>query len=1049
MIRFVFPALILAIIVAIPCSATAQAARPPFYLNKDGFSYIVAEAEDFSGTGSCSQGQWEPGNYGDARSYFADSIGGAYMSRQRYLGAAEKGQGATAWQDVNVPRAGTYHAWARYESPYQYNTCFGVRIEQRGRVVFDEVYGGVKNVKLWPLNIGALPQMDWGYGGGDNVCWEGIKFTALLESGPARIVLYTAQNPAPAARRNVDVIMLTDDRSEDGHDTRDPWLNQLQAQGRLFLKITNKADKPACFMVPYTSLNRRPWGGPGWIMAKSGARAGAEVVPDDYLAPGEATPWMDIGQYLDATHQTTTPVNAKYADGGQGMNAALEFSSTPGEAGLLRQIEYSHPEKTRLDLTIPSNAPYDTDIYTLDEAMEKVWDQVKQFPEKGKIPSKIVFVGARPTNLSATEGADLARLKIAGKMGYNEIVEFAQSPSDLEILKNLGLPLVRSIQMTHYNPPSEEDCRKVAEQMGWKKDYLLTVSFGDEIHPSSQDSPEVKNQKFREYLRNKNLGPEEVLGRSGAQWEDVQLNMDRSISGTNPVLWYESMRFSQLNALEAFAAKTKWVEKYFGPEVHTGANYSPHPFYWPHPYAWVEAFKYRALTQPWSEDYNWQVPEEGPQMVGYLVDAFRAGAKYYDSPIEMYVMPHSPGNTSDDFRRISYSVIGRGAKIIYNFISEPQFFITENYVDWKDTDRRRAIYDVIRDTGALEDYLYDGRTPPAQVAILLSGATDIWETSKSEDTYNITDYHNNPNSNAYNHEMKCVWLALKHLQMPVDFLIEDDIGDGYLKNYKVLFIVGDHIDHNAAEGIRQWVANGGVLFSVAGGGLLDEYGRRLDALFPVYGITDANLEKRNIHIRTKMELRRLRSLDTITFDRGSGLSRTSMPVLAFKQTFLPAQGVEILGTYQDGTPALLRNQYGKGYGIICGTLPGAAYVRPAIPLLPWDRNIMAHFIPTNFGRTAQQVFNLPLAMAGVESPVQLSEPLVESNILASSKAVVIALSNYSKRKQIDRLDVTVKGLGSFKKVWSLAQGPLQFTRTENATQFSLPMGLTDFVVCEL
>jgi hypothetical protein len=755
---------------------------------------------------------------------------------------------------------------------------------------------------------------------------------------------------------------------------------------------------------------------------------------------------------MDSTHQTTTSILAHYSEGETGINVALDFSATPSEGGILRETEYSHSTKTKVSLTIPSNVPYDTDIYTLDEACEMIWNQVKQFPEEGKIPEKIVFnvdfIGL-PADLRAKEGAELAEFNIAAKMGYNSLIKYAQSPEDLEILKAKGIKPMRAIQSNHYNPPSEEDCKKKAEEMGWRLPYLFAVSFGDEIQPTSSDTPEERDGKFRAYLGEKGLGPEEVLGRKGVQWDEVKVDARKAISATNPILWYESVRFLQLNAIETFARKTKWVEKYFGSEVRTGANYSPHPFYWPHPYSWVEVFKYRAMTMPWSEDYNWQVPEEGPEMAGYLVDAFRCGAKFNDNPIEFYVMPHSPGNTTDDFLRITYSVIGHGVKIINHFGSGSQFLASENYVDWKDIDRRRAIYDTIRDIGAVEDYLYDGRVLPSRAAILLSGATDIWETSKSEDDFNITDYHNNPNSNAYNHEMKCLWLALRHLQMPVDFLIEDDIADGYLKNYNVLYIIGDHIDHRAAEGIRQWVADGGILFSVAGGGLLDEHDQRLNTLFPVYGIAEQSLLKHNIHIRTKMELPRLETLDTITFETGAGLPRTSLPVLAFKQTLLVATGVEILGTYEDGTPAITRNYYGKGTAILCGTFPGAAYVKPAIPLLPWDRGPMAHFIPTDFGQTAKALIGLPLQMAGIKGPVQLSEPLVESNVIRSAKGIIIPLSNYSRSKQIERMEVELIGLGHFSKIWSLNQGELKFTESEKGIKFTMPMGLTDFIVAAL
>ena len=66
----------------------------------------------------------------------------------------------------------------------------------------------------------------------------------------------------------------------------------------------------------------------------------------------------------------------------------------------------------------------------------------------------------------------------------------------------------------------------------------------------------------------------------------------------------------------------------------------------------------------WSEDYVWQIPEFSVQATGYLTSGLRAGAKYDNLPIHMYVMPHSPGNTPRDFRLSFYSAVAHGAKMV-------------------------------------------------------------------------------------------------------------------------------------------------------------------------------------------------------------------------------------------------------------------------------------------------------------------------------------------------------------------------------------------------
>src|SRR4029079_9355915 len=112
----------------------------------------------------------------------------------------------------------------------------------------------------------------------------------------------------------------------------------------------------------------------------------------------------------------------------------------------------------------------------------------------------------------------------------------------------------------------------------------------------------------------------------------------------------------------------------------------------------------------------------------------------------------------------------------------------------------------------------------------------------------------NPNSNAYGIERQGLWLALKHLQVPVDLITDHDVAGGSLSEYKVLYVAGSHISLKAAQQIAGWVKNGGILCSSAAGGLRDEYNRPLDALLAVYGIMSHDFQQRDNCVRPKMEL---------------------------------------------------------------------------------------------------------------------------------------------------------------------------------------------------
>src|SRR5262249_11006854 len=148
-----------------------------------------------------------------------------------------------------------------------------------------------------------------------------------------------------------------------------------------------------------------------------------------------------------------------------------------------------------------------------------------------------------------------------------------------------------------------------------------------------------------------------------------------------------------------------------------------------------------------------------------------------------------------------------------------------------DLGRYLTIRDVTYEIGAVDDLIADGRMRGASVALLLSESTDAWDRI----TPGVADglQPDNPDdfpSIAYNLERKCIWSALRHAQIPADVVIEDDLADGSLSRYRVLFLAADRLSRAAATGLATWVRDGGLLISTAGGGFLDEYGEPLDTL---------------------------------------------------------------------------------------------------------------------------------------------------------------------------------------------------------------------------
>jgi hypothetical protein len=329
---------------------------------------------------------------------------------------------------------------------------------------------------------------------------------------------------------------------------------------------------------------------------------------------------------------------------------------------------------------------------------------------------------------------------------------------------------------------------------------------------------------------------------------------------------------------------------------------------------------------------------------------------------------------------------------------------------------------------------------------VLSESTDLWDrvTGGTAEGLRPDDEDDFPNT-AYNLERKCLWTALRHAQVPVDVVVEDDLVDGSAGRYRALFLAADRLSRAAAQGLLAWVRDGGTLISMAGGGLRDEYDEPLATLLPVYGLRGELLEKVTTFIRPRIELPRLRPLDTIV-TRLNG-EEVQLPALAFRQQLDPLPSTEILARYGNGAPAATANRFGRGQAILWGTLLGAAYVQTGFPnpVSPPDRGPFTHTPLSSFRIDLRHVLvgpALPFARRGAES----SEPLVETGLLETPGAVLVPLASLLDGPR--QIDLTVHEVGPARRVWAVRAGPLPLTPDGNGVKTSLTLNPTDYVVVE-
>jgi hypothetical protein len=1024
---------------------------------------LLLEAEDFTPDGP----GWRAIKVGQGN-YMVDSIGASHVSGESLLHAPADAVGAKASLNSTVARAGQHRLLACYEHPaHTHHTRVTVTVEQPGSAATRIELGAPEATRSWFFSLEDAPWHEFPHGVEGLVIESGL---ITLAAGPARFTLEVVGGQEPAANRNLDFLLLTTDL-EEAYRTRGtrayPILDEVGAAvtSRVYLRVTNSADSGESFYVEGRySINRVPWTLPAFTLDKSGIVRGNGR--PQRLEPGERTPWVDVS-CRDTTH--TAHLQLTQISNSQNRRATLlaEFASAPSDAAILRAIDYREEAGSRLLVNLP---PYPAEapqgIETGEETLGRIVAALEATPPPaGKLPVRtLVYAGLgddAERNIGTPTRIYQLYRRLFMLLGPNAFSRLGVGglPFEVQALRDEGRPAGRFQMLGDYRwYPSEENIAKARRDIESVQGlpHLRGFSYGDEVSLSQWAPKDGRDEGLRAMLQAKGFQPEDVMPPDDAasvtrrpldqRWRRVRFVDDQEDAEKTPRLFVESRRYIVGVTLERLAAASGKLREAFGNDIVYGPNFSPHPFFWPDLALFVQAFRRGAINRATHSDYWWQAGELGPQMGGFLLDTFRCGLRDRPGVIQAYAMPHSPGTTDADFRRSVVTSIAHGAKALDYFQVTPEQANTENYIQHDDLSRYHTLRDVTYEVGAVDDLIADGKLRPATIGLLLSESTDLWDrvTAGTADGLVPDDADDFP-STAYNTERKCLWTALRHAQMPVDIVVEDDLMDGSASRYRALFMAGDRLSRAAAAALSAWVRDGGTLISMAGGGFRDEYDEPWEAMLPVFGLRGQSLDKKTTFIRPRIELPRLQPLDTIATRANAEDIR--VPAVAFRQHLDPLPTTEVFARFSDGSPAATANRFGRGQAILWGTLLATAYVQSGFPnpLPPPDRGPFTHTPLSGFRADLRHVLTgpaLPFVRRGVES----SEPLVETGLLETERAILAPLACLLDGPR--EVQLTVHDVGQARAVWSVRRGPLPFTQDGPSVRTSLTLDPTDFLVVE-
>jgi hypothetical protein len=1054
---------------------------------------IVIEAEDMTGVAQNKFGPgkgWQVGRWGQDL-YQNMVFGGVWASRLRTAMTDATSTPAQAYSDITVPAAGTYKVWAKYEAPPFFNYAFGLRIQSLAnkKTVFDKTYGLRESAKQFSFNDKLIKgDLYWTWGI-DHDAAEGYQVT-FPTAGRYRVTLYKTPNPAPAAARSVDAILITSDLSEIStpRQPRYPLLDELRRANHVYFRFRNLSDQPA--RVAWNHWNHRypDFYAPGYReLVKFYDASGKEIIPEggnekakgDWpqpLAAGAASVWYDLGPTMNV--ESTSPFTVSLlADGAKADTPSLpvgvDIALAPNAKSIVKSFQLGADENAlnflvQPDLFRKEGVEYTkktTDIYN------EVAQQLNAVPRIGPVPQQMKLYGTTGSPAPGAETAkdfDLAqqfRLALGLNTFQSNSTDKAEDDKTVAWRKQKNAPLIeRSVAYHHSQEPA-----KIAEMVKQNdiQKYFYYLSFGDEIGlPAVDVHDEAKVAAFREYVRAQGETPQ-TLGV--ADWEHVKplstlsadvavkigvlpeqtAKTDETTNQLKRLYWY-STQFRTQQGIEDFAQKTKEFKTLLGDQVETTANLgSMHPFYWMHQASFIEAFRQHAMSLAWSEDYTYCMPEATQLVADFEAAYLRKGASYHDTPMQFYCMPHWPGNSPENLMQNAVMEWANNVKDLDWFDAAPDIWQTENYIAYRGgLPMWQTLRTVSGMAGLIEADLKPARPQSTPVAMLLSESSDLWELNGN--SQNAVE-PGSQESNVSQEERKNLWYALRHAGYRVDFVTEDDVKEGLLKNYKVVYVSGQNLQRGAADKLKQWVQGGGVLYATAGAARKDEFDGPLTTLDEVLG-RGAQKSYNRYHgpLRAKLELLFLKPLDTMK------IGAQSLDVLASKEEFAAAPGAQVLATYAgDGSPAWVKNSFGQGAAFYTGALPGEAFVQKALPVVPMGKggpeSNSSHFEPVNFNATARAMILRPLTDAKIAPDTTTPQRGVVMGRLSSPRSTVVPIVNLAEQHDgtVKNVPITLTGIAKKPaKVWScFHKNGVPFTYNNGTMTLTLPtLGAADVIV---
>jgi len=759
-----------------------------------------------------------------------------------------------------------------------------------------------------------------------------------------------------------------------------------------------------------------------------------------WLQPGESSPWIRVSDNMPTWDSQVTVIatNGGYQNGEHFYKGRfvgdLDFAWGP-DYTITKTIKINQ-DAPKLVMTMPFDFKNQIDRFiTAHDHLRGAQEAVKDLPENPKRPQRIKLT----CSINMHEGADDSALMkgeigVLKKLGMNALYDNIASPDkNTEVVKGYDmLPFTRiwasSVYYQGYkafagDEKVEASAAGAAKHYANVLDQVSVINTFDE--PYGQDWNEMlkhpeANGKFIEYLKARNYTLEKLGCKA---WEEVRL-VGPQERDQFPVLHY----YSGLYRLQVFgdwmAKVTEIWHKHFPQTALTYPNLEPT---YAHTadhigYDFYSMLRSKPFDLLWSED--WKGYGVGSQQTLDYLELMTSANRTAQLPLGGYVITVELRNVNPYLTRLkAYTWLSYGATILSFYNYGPQYCAGDA---WSYSHQLyKPLATISPDVAEFEVPLEKCKPRPAKVAVLFNRCAGIWR-----------DW-------AKPTELNCrftMW-ALNERGYNAEFIWDEEIEEGILSKFQVLYIDGVNVPAKAAAIIAKWVQDGGVIVGTTAAGTRDEFNKPMETLEPVFGVksSDAAHPKEGAWSWS----------DKVTTTKAYPYPELTLTRLALTETLTPTPAAKVILSGETG-PAGTLHAYGKGQAVRLAALPAFAYVHEATSqkndgyLLPGTRTEAAQFVAW------------PAELAGVQKVGEVDYGNAPKIVLkrwdsqegSTPDTSVVFVIDWTCEPN-ESFAVTLPDAAHFTKIRSAHGAKVTVTRdAQGKTRVAFPLNMADVIILE-